>query len=69
MRSDAATPAWVSQDREHEAGPIQLEMAIVRYTDRPDRCTVHNPDCDEIERLSTWLSADLSLAVDLESMR
>ncbi|WP_135364005.1 DUF7511 domain-containing protein [Halosimplex halophilum] len=51
------------------ADPPALELALVRYADRPDRCTVHPPDATGVERMSTWISVDRSLVVDAASMR
>ncbi|ADB62313.1 hypothetical protein Htur_3451 [Haloterrigena turkmenica DSM 5511] len=47
----------------------QLECLVVRYRDRPDRCTITPRECSEEERLTHWLSADLSAVVDLEDAR
>jgi len=47
----------------------RLELALVRYDDRPDRCTIHPPETTGVERMSTWLSVDRSLVVDVASMR
>ena len=54
------------------AGPCatpRLELALVRYDDRPDRCTIHPPETTGIERMSTWISVDRSLVVDAATMR
>lgn len=48
---------------------IHLESTVVRYEARSDRCTVFPQECTEVEKLTTWLSADLSAFVDLESAR
>ncbi|GAB7021026.1 DUF7511 domain-containing protein [Halostagnicola bangensis] len=48
---------------------IDLDAIVVRYEDQPDRCTVAPRECSESERLTTWLSADLDLFVDLEETR
>ena len=46
-----------------------LECLVVRYRNRPDRCTITPRECSEEERLTHWLSADLSAVVDLEEVR
>jgi hypothetical protein len=37
---------------------VTLELALVRYADRPDRCTITPRECPETERLTAWLSAE-----------
>jgi hypothetical protein len=46
-----------------------LTSTVVRYTDRPDRCTVYPPEASGDARLSTWLTVDSTVCVALESMR
>ena len=46
-----------------------LQCLVVRYRNRPDRCTITPRECSEAERLTHWLSADLSAVVDLEEVR
>lgn len=48
---------------------IVLEHRIVRYESTPDRCTIFPADCSPENQLTTWLSADQSAFVDLESVR
>jgi len=48
---------------------IELSMTVVRYSDSPDRCTVYPPGLSGVARMSTWISADRSLCVDVASMR
>jgi len=48
---------------------VELSMTVVRYSDSPDRCTVYPPGLSGVARMSTWLSADRSLFVDVDSMR
>lgn len=61
QRLDAAT---ADSDRS-----IALECLVVRYRDRPDRCTITPRECSDDERLTHWLSADTTAIVDLEAMR
>jgi hypothetical protein len=46
-----------------------LSLTVVRYTDGPDRCTLHPPDASGDARLSTWLSANRSAFAPLDAMR
>ena len=46
-----------------------LECLVVRYRNRPDRCTITPRECSEEERITHWLSANLSAVVDLEEVR
>ena len=48
---------------------VELSMTVVRYSDGPDRCTVYPPGLSGVSRMSTWLSADRSLFVNVASMR
>ncbi|GAB3665512.1 DUF7511 domain-containing protein [Halopiger thermotolerans] len=48
---------------------IDLESIVVRYEDRPDRCTITPRECADSDRLTTWLSADVDAFVDLDRMR
>lgn len=48
---------------------VELSLTVVRYADRPDRCTMYPPDTDGDVRMSTWLSADRSVFVCLDGMR
>ncbi|WP_436927155.1 DUF7511 domain-containing protein [Halosimplex amylolyticum] len=47
----------------------RLELALVTYADRPDRCTVYPSGATGVERMSTWVSVDRSLLVGRESMQ
>lgn len=46
-----------------------LESILVRYEDRPDRCTITPRECSEEAQLTTWLSADAGAFVDLDDAR
>ena len=56
-------------ERSTDSRRIGLEAIVVRYEDRPDRCTITPRECPEGERLTTWLSADIDAFVALEAMR
>lgn len=46
-----------------------LKAIVVRYGNRPDRCTIAPRECTGGERLTAWLSADLDSFADLEENR
>jgi hypothetical protein len=48
---------------------VELALTVVRYADRPDRCTIFPPESTGDARMSTWLSADYDAVVDLASMQ
>jgi len=52
---------------DHDA--VTLESTVVRYEDGPNRCTIAPRECSEPERLTTWISADLEVVVDLDDLR
>lgn len=56
-------------DARTRRGDLDLRLTVVEYNDRPDRCTVYPPGLTSIERMATWLSADRSAFVSLESMQ
>lgn len=51
------------------ADGTDLTLTVVRYTDRPDRCTVYPPDASGDARMSTWLTVDRAACVDLDTFR
>ncbi|WP_226479814.1 DUF7511 domain-containing protein [Natrinema amylolyticum] len=61
QRLDAAT--------RYSTDELDLESIIVRYEDRPDRCTITPRECSDSERITTWLSADVGAIVDLADVR
>ncbi|WP_123533329.1 DUF7511 domain-containing protein [Halosimplex salinum] len=65
---ETQTPSIADGQPGRSNAPV-LELALVRYDDRPDRCTIHPADATGVERMSTWISVDRSLVVDGESMR
>ena len=48
---------------------VELSMTVVQYSDGPDRCTIYPPGLSGVARMSTWLSADRSLFVDIDSIQ
>jgi hypothetical protein len=55
--------------RTAERPDVELALTVVRYSDAPDRCTLHPPDASGQERLTRWLSADTDAFVDLATRR
>lgn len=47
----------------------ELHLAVVRYDGGPDRGTIHPPGLTGIERMETWLSANVSAFVELSEWR
>lgn len=61
-------------DRKRRSAPSHRDRhdlcaEIVEYPDSPDRVTVYPPGLTGVDRMSTWLSADRSLLVDLDERR
>ncbi|WP_049925919.1 DUF7511 domain-containing protein [Halopiger goleimassiliensis] len=48
---------------------VDLELIVVRYENKPDRCTITPRECSDAERITTWLSADRTAFVDLAAVR
>jgi hypothetical protein len=58
-------------DAGDQAAPTAAPLAgtVVRYRDGPDRLTVYPADASDIDRMSTWLTADADACPDLAEMR
>ncbi|MFC6768595.1 DUF7511 domain-containing protein [Natrinema soli] len=54
---------------QHESDAPALESIVVRYEDRPDRCTIAPRECSEEDQLTTWISANVRTFVDLADMQ
>ena len=65
MSADFQEVAGDAADR----ADVELSLTVVRYTDGPDRCTVYPPETSGDARMSTWLSADRDVFVDITAMR
>ncbi|MFW5905356.1 MAG: DUF7511 domain-containing protein [archaeon] len=65
----AASGSGDTCSAEVASAPTDLHLAIVRYDDRADRGTIHPPGLEGIPRMETWLSADMSVFVDLLAYR
>ncbi|PSP85820.1 hypothetical protein BRC96_01140 [Halobacteriales archaeon QS_6_64_34] len=48
---------------------VELSMTVVRYADRPDRCTIYPPEATGDARMSTWLSGNYGAFVALAGMQ
>ncbi|WP_128476037.1 DUF7511 domain-containing protein [Halorussus pelagicus] len=57
-----------TETRDHRPD-IALRSVVVEYEDRPDRRTVYPAGVSEMERMSSWLTADDDAFVDLEATR
>lgn len=66
MAADSDTP--VAEPDPRLVASSGLELALVRYEDSPDRCTLSPRDVDEEDVLTHWLSVDASLLLPLSSM-
>jgi hypothetical protein len=53
----------------HQETAPDLRLRVVTHTDEPDQGTVHPPDATGIDRMETWITADLSAFVDRTDWR
>jgi len=58
-------------ERTDDASPrlFELRSVVVRYEERPDRCTIYPRRESCCEHVDAWLSADADAFVPLEDMR
>jgi hypothetical protein len=71
-RSDAESAPAAERTAGASTGPVEspeLCLAVVAYSDGPDRCTVHPPGLSGVERMSTWISLDRDDLVDVAAYR
>lgn len=47
----------------------ELRLAVVEYDEETDRGTIHPPALTGIDRMETWLSANMSAFVELSAWR
>lgn len=66
---DRSTRQRLASATQYSSDAADLESIVVRYEDRPDRCTITPRECADAERLTTWLSADVGAVVDLADVR
>jgi hypothetical protein len=66
---DRSTRRRLASATQYSSDAADLESIVVRYEDRPDRCTITPRECPDAERLTTWLSADVGAVVDLAEVR
>lgn len=67
--ADYTTEQRLVNAREASTRSIDLESIVVRYDQRPDRCTITPRECTDSERVTMWLSADLDAFVELADSR
>ncbi|RLM59887.1 hypothetical protein DVK02_01670 [Halobellus sp. Atlit-31R] len=48
---------------------FELRSVVVRYAERPDRCTIYPRRESCCEHVDAWLSADADAFVPIEEMR
>lgn len=46
-----------------------LVSVVVEYDDRPDQCTIYDPETSGLDRMSSWITADRDAVVDLYHAR
>ncbi|UHQ96055.1 DUF7511 domain-containing protein [Natrinema halophilum] len=66
---DQSTRQRLAAATQYSSDKTDLESVVVRYEDRPNRCTIVPRECPEAERVTTWLTADARAFVDLEDAR
>ena len=47
----------------------KLRLAVVEYDEGPDRGTIHPPELTGMKRMETWLSANMSVFVEVAAWR
>ena len=68
-RTDPDAPDGRQYEPRLDRPAIELSSVVVDYEDRPNRRTVYPDGLSSVERMSTWLTADDAVFVDLESAR
>ena len=66
------SPDWLDASQSRSNPPhseIALQMAVVEYARRPDRCTVYPPGLTSVELMSTWITADRATVESLAARR
>ncbi|UTF52634.1 DUF7511 domain-containing protein [Natronosalvus rutilus] len=62
-----------ADELDDETTPPMYTAVVVRYDNRPDRCTIApkeaSADEDRFDTVTTWLTANADVFVDLEEMR
>lgn len=46
-----------------------LVSVVVEYDDRPDQCTVYDPETTGLDRMSSWITVDRDAVMDLYHAR
>ena len=47
----------------------ELQLAVVKYDENPDRGTIYPKGLTGIERMETWISADMTAFFELSACR
>ncbi|EMA44650.1 DUF7511 domain-containing protein [Halobiforma nitratireducens] len=69
-QSDTPVRSRFCEDRgDNRQDRSGLESIVVRYEDEPDRCTITPRSCGTGDRLTTWLSVNVTAVVELEERR
>ena len=66
-RTDRDHPADLETETRDDRPDIGLRSVVVEYEERPDRRTVYPAGVSDVERMSSWLTADDDAFVDLDS--
>ena len=67
FRSDVAD-RWESYTTSVPMHGVELEVICETYEDEPDRCTIAPKKCSSDKRLTTWISANRRVFVDLHDV-
>jgi Fe-S-cluster containining protein len=62
-------PGAEKNDATRRCGGFELRSVVVRYEERPDRCTIYPRRESCCEHVDAWLSADADAFVGLDEMR
>ncbi|MFC7239045.1 hypothetical protein ACFQS4_12555 [Saliphagus sp. GCM10025317] len=71
--SNGSETRTATEPDNRKTAPPMYTAIIVRYDDRPDRCTIAPREAsaaeDGFDTMTTWLTANADVFVDLEEMR
>jgi Fe-S-cluster containining protein len=62
-------PSVEDSDATQRCRRFELRSVVVRYEERPDRCTIYPRRESCCEQIEAWLSADADAFVALDEMR
>lgn len=66
-QSPLATPDPPSSVREETA--LELQLAVAKHDGSPNRGTIYPQGLTGIERMETWISADMTAVIELSAWR